>query len=230
MDPVKHTDNQIAAQDWQTTLSSFALAYGFLSKAFYQPPDVDFVTTLFDDDLFSDWPIGTDVDPAQTGIDLLKAFGEQWTADQHRALLDDYNALFVGPNKLLAYPWESVYLSKDGILFDAPTLAVRDFYRRFGLQAPQKTHEPDDHIGLEMAFMVHLCSVGLCMAEQDDQDVLEQIRNAQRDFLSEHLLRWAPAFFQAVIDNTKTDYYRGVAYLGLSTLKAAAQSLDLSMD
>ena len=230
MDPVEHTNNEITAQDWPTTLSSFALAYGFLSKALYQPPEVDFVTTLFGDDLFSDWPLGADIDPAQAGIDLLKAFGAQWTPAQHKALLRDFDALFVGPNKLLAYPWESVYLSKDGILFDAPTLAVRDFYRRFGLQAPTQNHEPDDHIGLEMAFMVHLCSVGTCASEQDDSDMLEQLLNAQRDFLTQHLLLWAPTFFQAVIDNAQTNYYRGVAYLGLSTLNTAAQLFDASLD
>jgi putative dimethyl sulfoxide reductase chaperone len=230
MGPGEQPNQTIATHDWQTKLPAFALAYGFLSKALYQPPEVEFINALFKDDLFSDWPLGNNTATAQTGLSLLKSFGDQWTADQHTALHNDFNALFVGPGPLLAYPWESVYLSKEKLIFDEQTLEVRAFYRRFGLQAPTKQREPDDHIGLEFAFMVHLCSVGMCALEQEDHTALDQLLQAQSDFLEEHLLRWAPLCLQRIIDNAQTEYYQGVAHLGLDTLNMAAQLFNLEVE
>jgi TorA maturation chaperone TorD len=123
-----------------------------------------------------------------------------------------------------------VYLGKDHILFDEQTVAVRQLYRQFGLQALRQRREPEDHIGLELAFMTHLCSLGLAAIEQADHAALADLLKAQHDFLRDHLLRWAPAFAQAVIQHTNTDYYRGVAYLLLGTLGTVACLFDLDLE
>jgi putative dimethyl sulfoxide reductase chaperone len=223
------TNGRYNFDEWQATLTAHALAYGFLSKALYKEPSADFLTALFEDNLFAEWPLDTDVTVTRQGIDLLTAFGAAWESGQLALLKSDYNALFVGPDQLLAYPWESVYLSEEHLIFDVQTLEVREIYRRFGLQAPSTNREPDDHIGLELAFLVHLCSLGLDACERGDIDAFESSLQAQRGFLGDHVLRWAPTFMQRVIDNAATDFYRGVAYLGLGTLETVARVFDLTI-
>jgi TorA maturation chaperone TorD len=219
-----NTDN------WQTLLTACQLAYGFLARAFYEEPESTFIGSLFGEAMFADWPLDPTARLSQAGLYLLCGFGKGWEEGKLTDLKWDYRQLFVGPGPLQAYPWESVYLGKDHILFDEQTIAVRQLYRRFGLQASRQQREPEDHIGLELAFMTHLCSQGLAAIERKDQATLADLLKTQHDFLRDHLLRWAPAFAQAVIQHANTDYYRGVAYLLLGTLGTAARLFDLELE
>jgi putative dimethyl sulfoxide reductase chaperone len=213
----------------EATLTAQGLAYGFLSKAFFEPPAVDFINRLVADDLFADWPIDSQIEEFQIGLKLLRGFCAAWHPEDLRELAWDYNCLFVGPGPLLAPPWESVYLSDEHLVFEKQTIEVRRFYRQFGLQAPRLNVEPDDHIGLEFAFMVHTCSLALAALEHHQDDVFDCMLKAQRDFLEKHLLRWSPDCLWRVIRQAGSDYYRGVAYLALGCLAESAVMHGLPM-
>ncbi|EDV1161615.1 molecular chaperone, partial [Salmonella enterica subsp. enterica serovar Java] len=58
----------------------------------------------------------------------------------------DFNALFVGPGKLLAAPFASVYLEDDALVMGKATLEIRDFMAALGLSVNQESNIPDDHI------------------------------------------------------------------------------------
>lgn len=216
------TDRPIAADEWETTLTAFQLAYAFLSKVFYNEPQADFIDTLVDGDLFSDWPLGGGEQATAFGLTLLQGFRDAWSHDALPDLRWDYTRLFVGPGPILAPPWESVYRSRERLLFEPTTLDVRRAYARFGLQAPRLNQEPDDHLGLELAFMLHLCGLGVQAAQAQDNVALDTALAAQRDFLSQHLLQWAPECLTRVTEHAHSDYYRGVAHLALGTLARAA--------
>lgn len=215
--------------DWAESLTAFALAFGFLHKAFYEEPDEPFIAALVAENLFAEWPVDSDDAETKTGLALLQAFAADWQDDQLSALRRDFARLFVGPDRLLAPPWESVYLSREHLLFEEQTLAVRQFYGRFNLQAPNLNVEPDDHIALEMAFMAHLCTLGLTAVSHNDIPALNHTLQAQHDFLDEHLLRWAPEFCEKVIERADTAYYRGAAHLILGTLHTAKRLLDMAL-
>jgi TorA maturation chaperone TorD len=65
--------------------------------------------------------------------------------------------------------------------------------------------------------------------EINDQPVAEEYLQAQRDFLSEHLLRWGPAWTRLVNKNAQTDLYRGLAHLTHGALLAAAEQLQIKL-
>jgi len=73
-----------------------------------------------------------------------------------RLLQADYDQLFVAPDHLPVPPWESVYRTSERLVFDWPTLQVRDEYRRMDI-ATTRPADPDDHVGLELLFMGILC-------------------------------------------------------------------------
>ncbi len=58
---------------------------------------------------------------------------------------------------------------------------------------------------------------------------LKNLLQAQRDFLSEHLLRWGPAWAKLVKKHAETDFYRGLAHLTNGALLAAAELLKVEM-
>lgn len=199
-------------------LDSFAAAYSFLARVLLAPADEGLLSSLADPTLLPEWPLPLD-DDSRRGIVLLgDAVAEEEPED---GLMADYNRLFVGPGHLLAAPYESVYLSREGLLFDTPTMAVRAAYREFGLEAPALNREPDDHIGLEFSFLAFLCNHALDGLEQGDEAAVQRALAGQRTFLLEHLLRWGPDCLRLVETNAATRFYRGVAALGLGVLHQA---------
>jgi putative dimethyl sulfoxide reductase chaperone len=216
--------------DWTDILTAEALAFGFINRVFYEKPAQEFIQPLISEKLFDQWPLLTDDEFTASGLDILQAFSGRWEEVHLADLKKDYQQLFIGPDHLPAPPWESVYLSIEGLVFEKETMAVRQFYARYGLQIDNLYKEPDDHFGLEMAFMAHLCTLGLQAISTGDVEALQSHLDAQRDFLQEHLLLWAPEFLNSVIAHARTDYYRGAAYLALGCLAEASARRDLEVD
>lgn len=208
-----------AATQTRETLDSYALALNFLGMAFYAPPAQEFLTILATNDLFDNWLLPEENAQTAQGLSLLRAaLVSAPPAALVRPLRDDYNALFVGPDHLLAPPWESVYLSSDHLIFDEQTLAVRAAYSRFGLQIPRIDREPDDHIGFELLFLSHLAKLAAEALANDDPSQATQTFDAARAFLQAHPQQWVHLLVERIDQHARTDYYRGLAHLLLGSL------------
>ena len=208
-------------------LIAHELTYSFLSRVFYEPPSQELIDTLAADNLFDAFPLETDQSEAEIGLTLLRDFCTSWNADDLEALQQDYRRLFVGPDHLLAAPWESVYRSPDHLLFGPQTLEVRHEFQRFGMPIPKLGSEPEDHIGLEFRFIAHLCELGLTAIDRERPDVLNAATTEIRSFLSNHLLQWASQCLNLVIEYSQSDYYRGCAHLALGCLAHTDQAMEL---
>lgn len=208
-------------------LIAHQLAYSYLSRVFYEPPSRELIDTLASDDLFDAFPLETSQQEAETGLALLRGFCAGWTGDGIEALQQDYRSLFVGPGHLLAAPWESVYLTADHVLFGPQTLQVRREFQRFGMTIPHLSIEPDDHLGLELRFIAHLCEVGLQALDSNQPEQGTPLLSEIRRFLSQHLLKWAPECLSLVIENARSDYYRGCAHLTLGCLAHTSEVIPL---
>jgi len=119
-----------------------------------------------------------------------------------RSFEHHFNRLFVGPEELLAAPYETVYLAGDRVLMRDATMRVRRAYEEAGMQVGARNYEPDDHFAYECAFMAYL-------AEQDD----DRADQAFASFARKHFGRWAPAHVVAVRENTSNEVCLGFADL-----------------
>lgn len=195
------------------------LTYRFLALLYLHEPDAAWLAGLAREGLFSDFPYPAQDERTVKGLALLAdacgrlTFGDPQAAGA--AFRADYDRLFVGPDHLPAPPWESVYRGEERLVFDWPTLEVRETYRRMGL-ATEKGEEPDDHIGLELLFMAILSERA---AQGDDNAAM-----IRQEFMQEHLLRWAPRFCDHVREYARSDLYRGLALLTSGVL---AQECDM---
>lgn len=195
-------------------LDAYAAACAFLSRLFLEPVDESLITALRDGPVLGDWPLSADEETVR-GLDWLRV-GAAISRDE---LVVDHRDLFEGPDHVLACPYESVYLSDEHLTFEQETRNVRGFYQRFGLQAPSLGTEPDDHIGLELSFISHLCVLGLDAIEAADADAETAIIASVGDFLEQHLLRWVDDCLDQVIQNATTDFYQGLGYLTRATVR-----------
>jgi TorA maturation chaperone TorD len=209
-----------------------ALLFGLLGKVLYGEPDREWLQSLIVEDVFGEAPFGVEQPEIQKGLELLGRWSAQNRngifTEEFEALKRDQLRLFIGLDRVLAPVWESVYFNENRLVFQQQTLQVREWFARFGLQIEKLNREPDDHIGLELSFVAHLSSRAVSLLA-DDPKSFNELMQAQRDFLSEHLLRWGPAWAQLVVQHAETDFYLGIAHLTHGALLAAAKSLQISM-
>lgn len=195
-------------------LDAYAGACAFLSRLFLEPVDQPLICALLDAPVLADWPLEADEDTVR-GLEAMRAGG----TTPLDVLLVDHRDLFEGPDHVLACPYESVYLSDEHLTFEAQTLDVRAFYSRFGVEAPSVGTEPDDHIGLELSFISHLCVLGLDAIEAADADAETAMIASIGDFLEQHLLLWADDCLDLVVEHATTDFYRGLGHLTRGTVR-----------
>ncbi len=125
-------------------------------------------------------------------------------------LAADYAAIYL-THALRASPHESVWRDDDHLMLQGPTFAVRDFYRRHGMQVPDWRTRADDHITHELEFTALLLERG------------EQ-REAAR-FLKTHLLAWVPDFARRVGQRASTPFYAALAALTLAACEECLRHL-----
>jgi TorA maturation chaperone TorD len=188
-------------------LSVYQPIFDYLARVYLEIPDAGFINGFVSYNLFFQWPLCSNHPAMEKGIHLMRKFSKKWTPAQISDLRLDYTRLFTGFERILAPPYESVYLSKYHIMFEKQTLAVRRFYEGFGLQVKKKMKEPDDHIGLELLFVAHLCGLISAGIEKKESDRRMEIIEELKRFLSAHLLCWISLFLKRVEDHAETDFF-----------------------
>lgn len=125
-------------------------------------------------------------------------------AEPDAALLDelaaDYAQIYL-THAIRAAPMESVWIDKEGLVRQGPMFAVRDHYRRHGLEVRDWSMRPDDHLVTELQFLAHL------MTRVDGEAALAEAAH----FLDEHPLRWVDQFATRVAKRCASEYFAGLA-------------------
>lgn len=203
-------------------LDALAAAWTVLSRLLLAPPDAGTLTRVRDPHLLADWPLarGAGREATAAGLELLAHSAV--LGEDEAAIRRDFDALFRGPDRRKAPPYESVHRSHDHLLFEAETLQVRAWYARHGLAAPRLNREPDDHVALEFEFLAALLLGALQALEEGRDDDARRMVADHDEFLREHPLAWVPGLMDLVGKRAATAFYRGVAALGDGTLRAAA--------
>lgn len=142
------------------------------------------------------------------------------------------NALYEGSFGLLvsstAPPYESEYVDGKLSFQRAHLLAdVAGYYRAFGLEPSTAHPERPDHVALELEFMATLLDLEQQAAACCSPEALEQqsiCRDAQRQFVTDHLAWWLPAFAALLRREVVHGFYAEVADL-LAALIAAERAL-----
>lgn len=134
-------------------------------------------------------------------------------------LRSDYLKLFTGSDSMLAPPYESVLLGKEHLIFDIPTLEVRDFYRAYGWRSGFEGKIPDDHLGTEILFINLLVDKYLSL---DDDACKREMRNEMLRFIEGHPLKWIGIWQEQVDKHASTQCFRGLARLLRASLEDIA--------
>ncbi len=138
-----------------------------------------------------------------------KLAGHEMSAENLESLRVDHARLFVGPFKLLAPPYGSVYLEHSGGLMGDSTVDVRSMYDEEGLEV--SVQEVPDHVAIELEF-AHFLSAGAAEANRNSAvDDVVSFEGKLRGFLADHLGAWVGEFAANVRRHARTDFYAELA-------------------
>jgi TorA maturation chaperone TorD len=131
-------------------------------------------------------------------------------SDNIKIMRKDFLDLFAGTGNPLAPPYESVYRSRDHLLFDKQTAEVREFYNSYGWESKFKGNIPDDHLGIEMLFLTLMIEKYL---EFEDKSCEDEMKIEIRRFIDQHLLSWIPQWNVNIQEHSQTLGYKGIGNL-----------------
>lgn len=197
-------------------LTPYVVVLLFCGQVLQQAPDANLLRYLRDDKLFTNWPLSLN---DEESLNALKTLIETCETEEAEALElhFDHLRLFSGPEPK-AVPWESVWREKDRLLFGEQTMAVRTFYHSHGLTTDATGREPEDHLGLELAFVAHLLRQAINTGDAQHSE-------AARRFLDAHVLPWADDCLRRAASEAQTPFYQGVSLLCASALRGLDQAL-----
>jgi len=125
----------------------------------------------------------------------------------------DYTKIFLGPFKVPAPPYGSIYLDNTRTVMGPSSIDVRNRYQEFGLDLSQSFKDAPDHISAELEFIYFLIFLEIKALKEPNYENSLSFLEAQQSFLQEHLGIWVTEFAAKVIENASTDFYKNLANL-----------------
>jgi putative dimethyl sulfoxide reductase chaperone len=123
----------------------------------------------------------------------------------------DFAKLFVGPYKLFAAPYGSVYLDGERKIMGDSTLDVKNRYREAGLDTAKNFKDAPDHISAELEFMYYLIFKEIEAFSNADVETAMNFVQKQKFFLEDHLMAWVPEFTCSIIKYAENPFYLNLA-------------------
>lgn len=148
----------------------------------------------------------------ESALGFIQSMRDEFRDSAQTELLEvDFSKLFVGPYKLLAAPYGSVYQDGERKIMGDSTLDVKNRYRQAELDTAKDFKDPPDHITAELEFMHYLIFKEIeAFCSADTQTAVAFIQK-QKSFLEDHLTAWVPEFAANVIENAETLFYQNLA-------------------
>ena len=210
-------------------LAGRSFIYQMLAHVFQQEPSrelLEALTTSFTTEVLELMLDEECFEPYKVMLAELSAAMTEAPADTIECLKSEYVCLLLGPGKLSAPPWESVYVNKAPLLFQESTLQVRQAYLEYNLLPAKYPREADDHLAIELNFMAHLAQLSLESFEKNDFLELRKILSDAKTFLENHLLVWIGDFVCQIQTSKTHHFYPKIASLTKHILHADHAALD----
>ena len=142
----------------------------------------------------------------------------------------EFAKLFVGPYKLSAAPYGSVYLEGERKMMGDSTLDVRNRYREAGLDTAKNFKDAPDHISAELEFMYYLIFKEIEAFSNSDVETAIGFIQKQKSFLEYHLMAWVPEFAGNIVEHAETLFYQNLAKTTKAFLKENYQIVCSVLD
>lgn len=184
--------------------------YDFVSALYFKPLTAEQIENIAEMD-FSIYE-GTN-DLFEEGLHDMSRFLRKRHTGTRQQLAVDFTMAFAGTaawKGRYAVPYESVFRSEEGLMFQGPYHEVYHLFRDAGVQRAQGFDYPDDHLSFMCEFMAILSKRAAdALRNGNYEDAREQLRSSA-GFLQDHMLSWFDALADLATNIIETRFYRGV--------------------
>jgi anaerobic sulfite reductase subunit A len=209
-----------------------SLLYGFLSRMYEREIDLDLLKKLTSEkSAMSQIEASLEFDDPDLkkgfemfGAYLRKARGRN-PDEVKKELAIEYTSLFLGFMNKPLHPSESAYMSETRTTYGEARDRVMQAYWKAGLDKVKQFREPDDHVAIELQYMEYLCRITAESLEKNNVEQAKKYLEDQRSFINDHLSKWVPRFATDILESSKTDFYKGVAYITKSFVELEKDSI-----
>lgn len=194
----------------KTIIESRAFMYRFLARLYREEADQDLLNNINE----IKFPFEETGGELGNGFRLLRDAVQG--ADDEQAILDlaiEFTRLFLGAVPDGAFPYESVYTSKKGLVMQEAQNEILAIYCQEGLERSDSFPEPEDHLALELEFMGHLCQRIEDALQENDHAAAKILLEKQKAFLEQHLNVWLDPFCKDVFRLGRIDFYKAAAMI-----------------
>ena len=193
-----------------TALAGRAAFYDAVAALYYKPLTQEQVDRIAQGGLAAF--AGTNELVAEGLHDMERALSKRHSGTRQE-LAVDFTGAFAGTSSWkgrYATPYESVFTSEEGLLFQESYHEVHRLYRDNGVRKSEGYDFPDDHLSFICEFQAVLARRAIEALEAGDAaSALGQVRCSQA-VLRDHVLSWFDGFEELALHLVKTRFYRGV--------------------
>jgi TorA maturation chaperone TorD len=161
-------------------------------------------------------PLNTGNADVDAGYRLFHAYLSNAWERTLEDLARDYLRTFVGANTTghsAAYPNESVHTSPERLLMQDARDEILVLYRAAGLKSDERWKRGEDHIAVELEYMLVLSQRALTAVKKGDIETASRELMSQYHFIVDHLQGWIPFLTKDMLQFAQTDFYKALAYL-----------------
>jgi putative dimethyl sulfoxide reductase chaperone len=152
------------------------------------------------------------IDEAFAGLGCPNENSASWSVSFEEAtqqdLLVEFARLFVGPGRVPAPLYGSLYLEKSRELVGQSTLAVEAFYADEGVGVGKDLKELPDHAAIELEFSAHLLDCATNALYVGDDPAAERLVARHEEFESRFLLPWITSLGERIVAAAELETYR----------------------
>lgn len=145
-------------------------------------------------------------------------------ASTYEGLAEDFAHLTI----VNLVPYESFYRREDGMIEAGAANPAVEFFKKYGFEVDlgaARSLAPD-HLGIELELLAAMCQAEHEAQLHGNAPAVSAVRRAQREFLADHVLTWAPTYLFAVQRNARTEVYGKGADATLQFLCADFEALS----
>ena len=140
----------------------------------------------------------------------------------------EYARLFIGPGSHIS-PHESVHREdEESGLYGRATVKVRQFLETAGFTLQPDYNGLPDHISVELELMQVLAGYEAGAWDRNETELAMTCLELEKDFISQHLIRWIPAFCIKIIEEAEHPFYREIAKLMNDFIEMEADTISMS--
>lgn len=219
---ISKKEGQPTMKEYIELAESRSVAYKFLSMLYSYEPIQDLAKMIKDKSILEF------LNDSDEGFKLLKKYVKEAEKikDLRKELEVEHTTLFVLADDRNFRPYESVYLDSDQYMGGQYTKNVENFMKSVGFEFTSALDELPDHIAIELEFMHHMCSKEGESWKKSKKDYGLDYLKYERDFLKEHLAKWAFDFCEDLYEKAESNFFKAGALLTKDFLKMEESDID----